>query len=542
MVHVVKYIKLLFIAIICAACSENQGTPYNPTVIAGTVIENGNRLVGMVTDSKSGQGIEGVRITDGYSWVSTDMNGVYQMPGNDKAQNVYYTKPDGYRFTLSQAHAPVFYASVDLTNGELCRRDFVLVPKDTVSDSYSFIASGDPQVGSSSQIARFRDETIPDMASTVDGMTEFKTEFAVTAGDIVFNQTNLFQSVSTVLHSVNTKNGFLPFLQCIGNHDHLGIGEEEKAVRPFVTAFGPTDYSFDEGKVHFIVMDDVISTGGYYSSSSANYTAGFLDRQMEWVRQDILSITDRESKMAVLVVHIPLCEGSDSWRAHHYKDILSLLTSFREAHIISAHLHYPENYIHGSFVCRGGESVYEHVLGTACGAWWACNICTDGTPNGYHVFNVEGNRMKSWRFKGTGLDPSRQMRIYDGDANYAKLHDPQTSSAKYAWTTYFAPFKGCLIAEVWDGDERDWEIYLIDGGKRTRMNRLTEEKVNECAAAYFYLEKKHDSGYLIFKRNMWYAPRPVSDDWSVEAVHTMPSSGEKFTFTRGDITVDYSEF
>ena len=61
---------------------DPKPTPGTETVINGTSIESTNTLVGLITDSKTGKGIAGVPVTDGYSFTTTDANGVYQFKAN----------------------------------------------------------------------------------------------------------------------------------------------------------------------------------------------------------------------------------------------------------------------------------------------------------------------------------------------------------------------------------------------------------------------------------------------------------------------------
>ena len=72
---------------------DPKPTPGTETVINGTSIESTNTLVGLITDSKTGKGIAGVPVTDGYSFTTTDANGVYQFKANRYCRNVYYTLP-----------------------------------------------------------------------------------------------------------------------------------------------------------------------------------------------------------------------------------------------------------------------------------------------------------------------------------------------------------------------------------------------------------------------------------------------------------------
>lgn len=85
--------------------------------VGGTRIDKNSNLYGVITDSKTGKGIEGVPVTDGYKFTVTDKNGVYQMVADSLCRTVYYTIPAGYKVALAQdSKLPLFYstAGIDL--------------------------------------------------------------------------------------------------------------------------------------------------------------------------------------------------------------------------------------------------------------------------------------------------------------------------------------------------------------------------------------------------------------------------------------------
>ena len=61
--------------------------------IEGTAINPTNNAVGWVYDKDTNRGIPGVYVTDGYSFTTTDENGVYQFFANRYTRNIYLTVP-----------------------------------------------------------------------------------------------------------------------------------------------------------------------------------------------------------------------------------------------------------------------------------------------------------------------------------------------------------------------------------------------------------------------------------------------------------------
>ena len=156
------------------------------------------------------------------------------------------------------------------------------------------------------------------------------------------------------------------------------------AQRRYEASFGPVNYSFTRGDVHFVSMDDII----HKATGSDAYTSGFLDWQFEWLKQD-LSYVPRTCAV-VLCVHIPFRGGFNGAGETYFDEVLELLAQFDRAWIFSAHTHNNKtNYTH----TVGSKKIREYILGTSCGAWWHGTVCTDGAPNGYGVFEYDGTSL-----------------------------------------------------------------------------------------------------------------------------------------------------
>src|SRR5690606_30052347 len=145
--------------------------------------------------------------------------------------------------------------------------------------------------------------------------------------------------------------------------------------------------------------------------------------------------------------------------------------TFAEAHIMVGHTHNNHNYIHQV----GSKKVYEHVHGTASGAWWNSTICADGTPNGYGVYEIAGNTMKNWIYKDTKYDDSYQMRAYDAE------HVFGPAGKRTYWfghsTNLSLTGDGWIVANVWNRDD-DWTVSLYqDGVKVQDMERVSSRDV-----------------------------------------------------------------
>ena len=74
--------KVLFLSVLSCAAMFFLNSCCGEGRINGTKIQEGNNLVGLITDTETGKGIAGVAVSDGYTFTTTDKNGVYQFVGN----------------------------------------------------------------------------------------------------------------------------------------------------------------------------------------------------------------------------------------------------------------------------------------------------------------------------------------------------------------------------------------------------------------------------------------------------------------------------
>ena len=120
----------------------------------------------------------------------------------------------------------------------------------------------------------------------------------------------------------------IPVFALPGNHDKYKVDDATpRDASYFRYTMGPVDYSFNRGDVHVVCMDDVIYTSG------TEYTNGFTDAQLAWLRADLSFVP--KQKMVILCYHIPLRSGT----ARNMAAVKALLSEYAEAHLMAAHTH-----------------------------------------------------------------------------------------------------------------------------------------------------------------------------------------------------------
>ena len=436
-------------ATLMLACSNDKSGGHDgdegvETEVNGTQLDGNTTLYGLVTDT-SGNPVPGVVVSDGYGCVTTDANGVYQMERYKKARFVHYSTPAGYAVNTSADNYPLFYSEIVHKN-IADRHDFVLTPLPAPESDFTLVCIADPQCATTAEISRYVNETIPDVEATVDGYKAKGTPvYGITLGDIVFDTPDLWSNMKESMANRN-----LPIFQTIGNHDHLQTEtSDDNAAANFETQFGPRNYSFNRGDVHIVSMDNVLYEG------KKKYKGGITDKQLEWLRQD-LSHVDKD-KLVIFCAHIPFRGGTSVTDESHenYDGVLDLLSGFSEAHIMIGHTHYHQKYIHK----RNGKTILEHVHGAACGAWWTANICADGTPNGYSVYEISGNTVANQYYKSTNKEAGYQIRAYSATQVFGK-----SGSLTFGWAANAPAMNDtkCIVANVWNSDASgNWKVSLL---------------------------------------------------------------------------------
>lgn len=372
-------------------------------------LKRADTIKGKVLDGK--KGIANVAISDGYTVVLTDAKGNYSLTPDPKATNIFMSTPSGYEFKTDYNVAK-HYENLGSRN----EYDFSLTRLKTNDNKHNFIIWADPQVKNKKDVQQMMDTSVPDTQNLIKSLGSNALVHGICVGDIVWDNHALFEDYNKAVSLMG-----IPFFQALGNHDmDYRQGGDETSDKTFKQIYGPTYYSFNRGKAHYVVLDDV-----RYLGKEREYDGYVSEAQLNWLAQDLKHVP--KDHLLVISLHIPVHNGVKN-NAEFYK----VLEGFSNIHIMSGHTHYNVNAIK--------NGVYEHNHGTVCGAWWTGPICSDGAPRGYGVYEVNGTKLE-WYYKPTGLDKSHQVSVFVETLNNQKR----------------------LIANVWNWDP-EWKVeYVLDG-------------------------------------------------------------------------------
>lgn len=553
------------IAIIRNKVKTMSAFQFSPVIsrINGTDIIMGNNLVGLVYDSDTIEGIEGVPVTDGYSYTYTDKNGVYQMVGHSGCRRVYYSLPSEYMTIVDSGNNPLFFSNTEPNLQAVNRNDFRLTRKTKDETNFTLIGMGDPQPSNSSDVNRFKNETLADIRKVMDSGS-YKNVYIQTLGDLTNNNREMIPSSKAMMSNFTLNDGScVPFYKCIGNHDHLEGPTVVEAPRLYVDYFGPYDYSYNIGDAHIVVMNDILCAGwGGYSWS---YQVGLTDDQWAWLQADLATVRNPENKLVIFAAHSPIHSGASTSpyfrKDKHYDDLMNALSSFNEAHIFAGHSHTNYNYVHTEYVTRSGLPVYEHIHSTAGGEIWACNITVDGAPNGYTIYSIRGNSIYDWVEKGSNFPIEYQFRVYDGNQ---EMHDK--SGNTYHW---YNPSNKCgsgsqvargdvnlknaFVANLWTGDDYYWTVELFQNGHKVgNLEKVPNPLAWDVFVASFYFTEIGSANFSQYNgapfHHYWYIKTPhggaasAETDWEIRATQTIPGSGVKHVYKCSTLTTEYTGF
>ena len=518
---------------------ESSGSS-SPSVwedVGESTIQPTSNLWGIIKDSEDNP-IPGVVVSDGYTCVRTDINGTYQMAANANARTVNVTIPAEYEIPIGPDGRPAFFQYVSIPGSGNIQKDFTLTRRSSVPDRFTILAIADAHVQTATQLTKFQ-TAIDDIEETA---TTLKTTgipvgdggdagevIAIALGDQLSDKMSMASDVVTKFSSLS-----VPVFYVIGNHDHDSSEDSDYgSENAFVNAFGPTNYSFDIGNAHVIVMDDIVRRSGnndrgdgYYS---VNYGEGFTQEQVDWLLADIAKVNGSKTKVAVFCTHAPLNKASGGDSGTQSAVMSALKNNFYNVHVFSGHTHAINNNLYSGWNAKSGRQIYEHTLQTLSGYFWDADIAYGtGCPAGYGVFTFDHDDIYAEYNKTTKEDPTFQFRTYNGGESYTR------SGKTYSWDSSVSGKYVVRLPDAGDPDDSEdyWKVYLTKGGTTTELTRVSTA-IND-RAAHCYIAKVFDSehgGAGDDTDQFWYSSSSfASSGYTITAVHTM-KSGWTATYT-----------
>lgn len=440
----------------------------------------GTTVYGIV--SSAGVGVENVVVSDGAEVTVTNEKGIYQLKSAKKWGYVFISVPSGYEVP-SVGVLPQFHRALKNSADVVERADFKLEKVDG-QDSYKIFMLGDMHLanrtGDLGQFAQFTSDL-------TDYMTRHKGEkmYALTLGDMTWDLYWYSNSYyfPQYLNTINSQIKNLQIFHTMGNHDNdFQTRSDYDAAVKYVDQICPTYYSFNIGKVHYVVMDD-IDCSSYDGSTSRNYVKSLSAEQLDWLAKDLSHVAKTTPVVVAMHAQVfyPTTSGfkidHDPVNTLRLFDILDGYT----VRFVTGHTHKLFNVTPDAPIVDG-HNFREYNSGSVCASWWwsgnltpGIHIGTDGTPGGYGIWDVTGTDFQCL-YKSTGWPEEYQFRSYDLNNVHFSMADVPlmpsdiSASVKNAYMQYVNAYPqnndNEVLINIWNWNS-DWTLSVVDENRKT---------------------------------------------------------------------------
>jgi len=434
--------------------------------------------------SSNGVGLSGVAVSDGITITTTDENGIYYLPSKKKYGFVFISIPAGYEVD-NDGNAPIFYKRIDTGAPDKVEQcNFTLTKVD--NDKHAVLALADFHLAKRNddlnQFATFA----TDINSTINDLSAagYKV-YGLSLGDESWDAYWYANSYALPESYKEMAKIGAPTFHCMGNHDNDPYyADDWMSEQAWLRVCGPSYYSFNIGKVHYIVLDNIkyLNAGAKNGTiGKRNYDQVIIEEEMEWLKQDLALLKDK-AQPVVIAMHAPLYNRpylllgmqGNSLNMENANAFIALLKDFKNVQVLTGHTHV-------NFNVEQLDNLMEHNTAAVCATWWWTgklsknHICVDGTPGGYGVYDWD-NTTGTWYYKSAGHDKNYQFRAYDLNNTYI---DPATYAPKYVSDmTYYARNYATknsnneVLINVWNYDSK-WKVEVTENGKPLTVTRVT---------------------------------------------------------------------
>lgn len=403
-------------------------------------------ITGVVADIE-GNPIAGAIVSDGKNIVPTDSTGYYSMNSDKSKGAVWVSIPRGYEPPISGSR-PQFFALLTEPKKVAERHDFILTPLDN-PDSYVLLVHTDQHLTGrpTGDVDQFRSLIIPDFNSTVaQYRTQGRHVYSISLGDAGWEKHWVEYAFGLPDVAREFDRLDCPVFSVIGNHDYNPyVSGDANSTDIFLRNFGPTYYSFNLGRVHYIVLDDIVYVNANATPSEMGdreYRRRLDADQLRWLKADLAILPDTTVPI-VICSHVPfysapVLNGDGTMTVtnslRNVEEIEEILRPYNNIKVFTGHHHRAYN-VESPRLKGMAEWVYPAV----CATMWRTkslagnHLAADGCVGGYGVWTVDSTDM-SYRYKSAGYPADYQMRVYDLNTVFinAKLVSNKAAKSKVA--------------------------------------------------------------------------------------------------------------
>lgn len=459
----------------------------------GVTPNPGMTTYGRVVDYE-GKPVQDVVVSDGVIVTTTDAQGRYYMASVRKNGFVFISVPKNYRVAVNRS-IPQFFKRLLKGYTEYEQHNFVLEPEDNTRHRV-LILTDFHLANRTNDVSQFNNYFKPDLVKELHrAKTDGVKLYGITLGDLTWDEfwydnSFMLEDYRDIMADLD-----IPIYNIPGNHDNDPyVSDDFKSEADFRRYIGPVYYSFNIGDIHYIQMDNTIfnNAGGSQGviGNVQDYTSGYTSNQLKWLKADLEKVPTGTTVFFGTHIHYSNRERaqSDGTFAYTYnlpaqyrQELLEIFANYN-VHIITGHTHV--NYSN-----RFSEKLMEHNTASVTPTWWWTGyytngrsyICTDGSPSGYRVFDINSTNNVKWYYQAFARDAKYQFRAYDLNNCYIsrEVYCPKSNSPNVS-DSFFSKYAGGydvqrtdnkILVNVFDYDP-SWKVQMFENGKSLTVKRV----------------------------------------------------------------------
>ena len=424
-------------------------------------------VVGRVTCQ--GKPVAGAVVSDGELVTRTDADGRYAMDSRKPCGYVFLSIPSGYEVAadglIPRHFGYTTHCAVDTIDFELEKVN---------NDNFTLFVSADTHLRGDPEeldLPQFRKWYLPQIRREIERTKGpvYSIHLGDMSTDIMWHRNDF--GLRKYLDVMKTYPS--PVFHIPGNHDNerfVGMEVPDRlwdslAQAPYRRIIGPNYYSFNLGKVHFVMLDNIIVRRSILKKNKASSHNDYKldERQLRWLARDLETVAD--ATPLVICMHVPIFrytgireDGTGEFTpalTEMHDQIMPLLGRFDNVRMLTGHCHVFIN-------IPVNEHIRQHSFVSASAVSWKINgpesrlISEDGTPGGYGVFKFRGDKV-DWQFHPNG---------YEADKNQFRVYDLNTVPEEFGGQ----PGSNRVLVNVYNWDD-DWRISVRENGREIGAKR-----------------------------------------------------------------------